>query len=226
MVEEQNVAEEIQQQEVVQPDPEETSTPQAEAQQEESDKERNFRELREGKRQLEREVRELRDQMERFARPREPEVEEPELSDDDLVEGKHLKRYIQQMEAKLSQAQTAAVPDRLRSKFSDFDQVVTQENVEKLKLAEPELYASIISGSDLYGKGVSAYKALKGFGIVKDDPYASDKQRVEKSLNRPMSTQAVKGHGALHEANAFANGLTPELKKKLFQEMTDAAKAQ
>jgi len=155
-----------------------------------------------------------------------PQEEEAELSDDDLVEGKHLKRYLQKLERRLDEAKAATIPDRLRSKFSDFDRVVTQENVEKLKQAEPELYSSIVSGSDLYAKGVSAYKALKGFGIVKDDPYASDKERVQKSHSRPMSTQAVKGQGALHEANLFAKGLTPELKSQLYKEMLESAKAQ
>jgi hypothetical protein len=40
-----------------------------------------------------------------------------------------------------------------------------------------------------------------------------------------MSVQAVKGQGALHEANVFAQGLTPDLKKQLQKEMVEAAKA-
>lgn len=223
MVEEENVAEEIQQ-EVVHPDPGQEPEPQAQEEPAESDKERNFRELREGKRQLEQEVRRLREDMERLSSPKEEAPAEPDLSDDDLVEGKHLKVALQRIEARLAAAQSAAVPDRLRSKFSDIDQVVTKENLEKLKHVEPELYSSILSGSDPYAKGVSAYKALKRFGIVEDDSYALEKEKVQKSHSRPMSTQAVKGQGALHEANVFANGLTPELRKKLYQEMTEAAK--
>lgn len=233
MVEDQeNVAEEIAQQEtppdVVQPhesEGQESSSHQSQ----ESDKDRNFRELRESKRQVESELRELREQMDRIARSQAPapqEEEEPELSDDDLVEGKHLKRYIKRLESRLEQQAAASVPDRLKSKFSDFDQVVTPENVEKLKQAEPEMYATLVSGKDLYTKGVSAYKALKSFGIVKTDPYIADKESVQKSHSRPMSAQAVKGQGALHEANAFAKGLTPELRKQLYQEMIEASKGQ
>lgn len=233
MVEDQeNVANEIaeatSEQEVVQPDQSESSESQAHPSQE-SDKDRNFRELRESKRQVESELRELREQMERIARAQNPQPkveEEPELSDDDLVEGKHLKRYIQKLEQRLDQQAQASIPDKLKAKFSDFDQVVTPENVEKLKQAEPEMYATLIAGNDLYSKGVSAYKALRNFGIVKSDPYAADKEQVQKSHSRPMSAQAIKGQGALHEANAFAKGLTPELRKQLYQEMVDASKGQ
>jgi len=224
--EEQNVAEEIQQEAVVQADQEENSQPQAHPEQPDSDKERNFRGLRESKKQLEREVSELREQMQRIIDPPAPrKEEEPEIMDDDLVEGRHLKRYLQRIEARLAEEKAASVPDRLKSKFEDFEQVVTKDNVEKLKQLEPELYSSITSGNDLYTKGVSAYKALKRFGIVEDDTYAADKERVNKSHSRPMSTQAVKGQGALHEANVFAQGLTPELRSKLYKEMVDSAKA-
>lgn len=230
MVEEENVANEIAQasneQEVVQPDQSESSESQAHSSQE-SDKDRNFRELRESKRQVEMELRELREQMESFRRsqmPQQQEAAEPELSDDDLVEGKHLKRYIKRLEQRLEQQAQASVPDRLRTKFSDFDQVVTPENIEKLKQAEPEMYATLIAGNDLYTKGVSAYKALRNFGIVKGDSYVAEKEHVQKNSSRPMSTQAIKGQGALHEANAFAKGLTPDLRKQLYQEMVNSSR--
>lgn len=224
MVEEdQNVAEEIQQ-EVVHPTEDPSPEPQAEAEHE-SDKDRNFRELRESKRQLEREMRMMKERLDAMSQPQSKPAEDYEISDDDLVEGKHLKRYIQRLESQIASQQSAAVPDRLRSKFTDFDSVVTQENVEKLKQTEPELYSSIVSGSDLYAKGVSAYKAIKSFGIAKEDQYASEKERVKKVHDKPMSAQAVKAPGVVHEANLFAKGLTPELRKQLFQEMVEAAKA-
>ena len=40
------------------------------------------------------------------------------------------------------------------------------------------------------------------------------KEQVQSNHKKPMSAQAIKGSGALHEANVFANGLTPELKKQ------------
>lgn len=235
--EQENVAAEIQQEEVVSPqdslpaeshDSEETSEAQ-----EKSDKEQNFSRLRESKEQLERENKELREVVMRGLKQESssaPPKEEDDLGidDEDIVEGRLVKKLykkLREVESRYERDKLATIPDRLRGKFSDFDQVVTQENVEKLKLAEPELYASITSGNDLYAKGVSAYKTLRAMGIAKDDPYVAQKEHVQQNHLRPMSAQAVKGQGALSEANIFAKGLTPELKKQLQQEMQEAAKA-
>ena len=151
------------------------------------------------------------------------------IEDDDIVEGKVVKdlyRKFKKLERSYHTDKVANVPDRLKSKFSDFDQVVTQENVEKLKLSEPELYASVTSGSDLYAKGVSAYKILKNLGIAKEDLYTDTKDQVHQNHSKPLSAQAIKGQGALSETNIFAKGLTPELKKQLQKEMVEAAKSQ
>jgi predicted RNase H-like nuclease (RuvC/YqgF family) len=211
--------------------PQEThSTPEVEAQSKElSDKERNFIRLRETKEHLEKENRELKNAIQRQALPTgEPKDEDIGISDDDLVEGKHYKklhREIENLKKSYEQERLSTIPERLKNKFSDFDQVVTQENIEKLKISEPEVYASITSGSDLYAKGVSAYKTLKALGIVEDDLYSAKKEQVQRNSERPISAQAVRGQGALSEANIFAKGLTPELRKQLQQEMAQAIKA-
>lgn len=239
MAEEGNVAEEIQQEEVVQPQEEqlapESQSPEVEAQSNEkemSDKDRNFLRLRETKEQLERENRELKKYLESHSQPKpqasEPEEDDFQVDDEDLVEGKVVKKLyseIKNLKKTYEQEKLASIPDRLRSKFADFEQVVTVENVEKLKQSEPELYESITSGKDLYAKGVSAYKTLKAMGIVKEDPYVAQKEQVQKNQSRPLSTQAVKGQGALADANIFAKGLTPELRKQMQKEMAEAVKA-
>lgn len=237
MADQTNVAEEIQQEEVVQPHEQEAQqgqSPEVETQAQEkevSDKEKNFLRLRETKEQLERENRELRKYLESQSKTSAP-AEEPEedfgVEDEDLVEGKVVKKLfkeIKNLRTTYEQEKLATIPDRLRSKFPDFDQVVSVENVEKLKQTEPELYASITSGKDLYAKGVSAYKTLRAMGIVKDDPYMDQKEQVQKNQSRPVSTQAIKGQGALADANIFAKGLTPELRKQLQKEMSQAVKA-
>lgn len=225
----QNVAEEIQQEEAIQPQ-EQSHSPEPKEQQEISDKEINFQKLREAKQQLEKENRELKEWMQRQSQPKqEPQQEEDYgIDDEDIVEGKVVKklyRELDNLKKTYEREKLATIPDRLRTKFSDFEQVVTAENVEKLKHAEPELYASITSGSDLYAKGVSAYKTLKAIGIVKEDHYISDKEKAQQNHSKPMSVQAIRGQGALSDANAFAKGLTPDLKKQLQQEMNEAMKA-
>ena len=231
MEQQENVAVELQQEEAIQPQ-ENDHNPQETQLAAESDKEINFRKLRESKDQLEKENRELRERYQRQAQPQaEPQDEELSLDDDDIVEGrvvKKLYRELNELKKFRSSYETekqSTIPDRLKSKFSDFDQVVTQENVEKLKQSEPELFASITSGTDLYAKGVSAYKTLRAMGIVKEDTFKTQKEHVQSNHGKPVSAQAIRGQGALSDANVFANGLTPDLRKQLQKEMQDAAKA-
>lgn len=236
MAEEENVAEEIQQEEAVQPQEQaalESQSPEVETlevEKEVSDKEKNFLRLRETKEQLERENRELKKYVESQMQKDSSSQEDEDfgVDDDDYVEGKVVKKLYKQLNSlkrTYEQEKIASIPEKLRGKFSDFDQVVTVENVEKLKNSEPELYQSITSGKDLYAKGVSAYKTLKAMGIVKTDPYIAQKEQVQKNSSRPLSTQAIKGQGALAEANIFAKGLTPELRTQLQKEMSEAVKA-
>lgn len=223
-----NVAEEISQEDVVQPQAEQ---PQEEVQSQETQvslaedtevktKEFNFKKLREEKERLEAELRDYRAKQEASEK-------EEELGEEDLVEGRHLKR----LENLIIRKELEAVPEKLRGKFEDFDQVVTKENLEKLKDTEPELFYSIQSGDGtnadgLYAKGVAAYKTLKGLGYSPEEKnLMKQKDQAQSNHKKPLSAQAIKGSGALHEANAFANGLTPELKKQLQKEMAEAAKA-
>jgi len=227
-----NVVEEIQQQDVVAPNDEsqtQNHSPEAEQREEKIrySKDENLYRLREAKEQLEKENRELRQMQQKES----SSEEDFSIDDDDLVDGRTVKKlYTELKELKkfrtsYESERQSNIPDRLKTKFSDFDQVVTKENIEKLKQIEPEMYASITSGSDLYTKGVSAYKTLKAMGIVKEDHYKSQKEQVHQNHSKPVSTQAIRGQGALSEANMFARGLTPELKRQLQNEMSEAAKA-
>lgn len=223
MTEEENVAET--QEEVVNPQ-EDSQTLQAQTQEAE-DKEYNFRQLRESKKQLEERMERLEAELKAARAPKVEEEDDFGISDDDLAEGKHLKKLrneFKRLEQSIQKNTMEQIPARLQSKFSDFEQVVTKENIEKLQRTEPELYASVISGSDLYAKGVAAYKTLTMLGYS-NKSYDSQKEQVQRNSSKPLSTQAVKGTGPIHEAQSFANGLTPELRKQLLKEMGDAAKA-
>ena len=227
-----NVAVEIQNEADAIPQEESTEVQEQETKESKS-KEDNFNNLRETKERLERENKELKEWSKRYAEEKDSKEKEEDygIDDDDIVEGRYVKKIQKQLrdlenryEKEKAQALAETLPDRLKSKFPDFDQVVTEKNIEKLKHAEPELYASIISGNNLYNKGVSAYKTLTALGIVKVDEYKEQKEQVSKNHSKPLSAQAIRGQGALSEANIFAKGLTPDLKKQLQQEMQQAAK--
>ncbi len=225
-----NVSEEIPKEEVVKPQEEQPQEVLSQATQEVStqksedkSKEYNFRQMREVLEQREEEIRVLREQQ--------AAAQEEELGEEDLVEGKHLKKGLAEIKDMIRRTELETVPDKLKSKFDDFDHVVTKENLEKLKETEPELFFSIQSvdgnsASGLYAKGVTAYKTLKSLGIVSgNEDYMKQKDHVQSNHKKPLSAQAIKGSGALHEANIFANGLTPDLKKQLQKEMANAVKA-
>ncbi len=230
-----NVVEEIQAQAPVQateaPAEEIVSTP--EAPETQSDKEYNFSQMRKNEKQQANEIEELKEELNNLKQPQQQAPpasntqQQFELGEDDLAEGKHINKLtqkIQDLDKQVTEQRNAVKYERLKSKFSDFEEVVSKKNIDKLKQSEPELYASITSTSDVYAIGVSAYKTLKGLGIVEEN-YTNQKDQVQSNHNRPLSTQAIKGQGALSEKNIFAGGLTPELKKQLQQEMVEAAKS-
>ena len=157
-----NVSEETQTEEVISPQQEVAQPPEETHKTESSDKEMNFRKLRETKEQLEKENRELKNWVQKASLPIPEPLAEDELGieDDDIVEGKVVKRLynelkeLKKFKTSYEEEKIASIPQRLKTKFDDFESVVTQENIEKLKNTEPELYASITSGQDLYAKEI------------------------------------------------------------------------
>lgn len=156
------------------------------------------------------------------------------VKDDDLVEGKHLAKYAKkikqledQQEQYMRQSSESNAEVRLKSQFPDFDKVMTLENVQSLSMAYPELAKAINSSSNLYDKASSAYTLIKKFGIYEEHPYEAEKQRAIANSVKPRPLTSVspqQGDSPMQRANAFANGLTPELKEALLKEMAESRK--
>jgi len=218
-------------------------TPVEEPKIEENASRRNFKRLMEEKEKAERE----RDELLRYLTANTKnnpstnlvsETNEPDdvLDPDALAEGKHITKVykkIQRLESQLaqSQQQTAemAIEAKLKAQYPDFDAVVNQENLEILRTEEPELAESLIYNPDLYKKAVAAYKSIKKLNITKEEtPIRNiEKEQIAKNLQKPRSINSIspqKGESPLHIANAFANGLTDEVKEQLYKEMNDAIK--
>lgn len=156
------------------------------------------------------------------------------VKDDDLVEGKHLAKYAKkikqledQQEQYMRQSSESNAEVRLKTQFPDFDKVMTLENVQSLSMAYPELAKAINSSSNLYDKASSAYTLIKKFGIYEEHPYEAEKQRAIANSVKPRPLTSVspqQGDSPMQRANAFANGLTPELKEALLKEMAESRK--
>lgn len=200
---------------------------------------KSFRELREQKQRVERERDELARRFQEMETKRQQPIikdeEDVNVGNDDIVEGKHLSKYdrkIKKLQEELSQYQqqsnVTATEVRLRNQYPDFDKVVSKDNIEILRSSYPEVAETINNSStDLYSKAVSAYTLIKKLGITVEDIYVEDKQKAIKNAAKPRPLASVnpqQGESPLARANAFANGLTEDLKKQLHQEMLQAMK--
>jgi hypothetical protein len=222
------------------PEPSEQSQP-AQVPQEtkkESTQAKNFRELREKAERAQQERDMLAQRLKEYESHRAaPKQEEPDLhiAPDDLVEGKHLSKFIKQqkeLEARIKQYEQQAHQNsaeaRLKAKYSDFDRVVTKENVEELIRQKPSFgYTLQQSASNIEAAGETAYDMIKLLKIDAGSQYDEDKERAQRNANKPRPLTSVspqQGDTPMSRANAFANGLTPELQQQLLKEMNSARK--
>lgn len=221
---------------------------------EDSDAKKSFRDIVKAKRQAERERDEYRKRIEEFesrghlhrqaaTTPKE-QAEEDEafhLGADDIAEGKHIAKVdkraqdkIKALEERLQKYESKSAEEKaealLRTKYTDFDKVVSRDNLEMLSEAYPELARTIHATDDLYTKAVSAYTLIKKFGIHQDSPLETlraEKSIAQKNAAKPRPLTSVspqQGETPLSRANAFASGLTDDLKAQLLKEMQSARK--
>ncbi len=199
----------------------------------ETSQDHNWREVRQLLRETNQTVGELKnrnDALEERERQRaNPPVhdEELDLADDDISTVGITKKLLKKQQDKfdevvqqMKQREALSVEDRLRSKFNDYDSVVNKENLESLFVTAPELVKMLKANKDEpYEQALAAYKLLKKFGVSSDDS-----AQLKENQTKPRSVNSVGQTSALSQANAFSRGLTPDLRKQLFQEMKEAAK--
>jgi len=240
MLENENKIEEVAQEEPTLAEPvqpeilqTESVTPQP---QEEAYQAKNFRMLREDNERLAKKHAEMEQKLKTYetAKPEQPEDEPFNVADDDLVEGKHFSKVLKKvrnLEAQIKKneaysAQTVA-ETRLKSQYPDLDTVLSKDNITTLKEAYPELANTINSSANLYDKAVSAYTMIKKLGIYKEDVYQAERERAHMNSSKPRPLTSVspqQGDSPLARANAFAGGLTDELKAQLHKEMIESMK--
>lgn len=221
------------------PAPTEETTPDKQVSRE-SASDKNFRELRSKVARMERDeeirAQQLAAQHQKNAQDKlqEEEPDDIDIGDDDLAEGKHLRKQSKEirkmkkeMEQYKQQMYEQTTEARIKSLYPDFDKVVSSDSVKLLSEQYPELAQTINTSPDLYNKAASAYTLIKKFGLYKEDTYQNDRLQATLNAAKPKSSAAVspqQGESPMSNANAFANGLTDDLKSKLYREMIDAKK--
>jgi hypothetical protein len=164
------------------------------------------------------------------------EEDDFDLSDDTYIEGKHLKKYIKSLKKDLKETkekvdkynQTAVTSNaewRLKSQFSDFDQVVSTANLEKLKSEKPALFRSIMSTQDIYDQGYSAYEMIKSSGYA-ENSYSMQDKKIEENKNKPRSSANVSGQTAETPMAKIGDYdrriLTEDRKRQLLKQVEEA----
>jgi hypothetical protein len=196
---------------------------------------RNFAKLREAKERAEFErdeaIRYIQ-QVQMQSHNKNVPVDDNDPAPDDIPEWRFVDRKIKNLEDQLKKYaahnQNNMAETRLKSQFSDFDRVVTPENIDILRSTYPEIAQSLHATPDLYNKAVATYNIMKKFGIAKEYNQQTEyeKSLVQRNNSKPRATNSVapqQGETPLNKANEFANGfLTPERKAQLYKEMMDA----
>ncbi len=226
-VQEQEVSEEVTAPIAEEPKPQQPVQPP-----QETDGERNFRMLRQEKARVDQENAALAQKI------RDLETRQEEnavtLGEEDIVEGKHLNsvrkdqiKLRQELKAAKEEMALMTLESRIKARYPDFEEVFTKENISKLDEQYPELTSSLTTDPDKFKQAVNTYTLIKKLGINERDPYMEDKQKIQENSMKPRSVASLspqQGGHPLEKANAFANGLTPELSKQLWKEMQSYAK--
>lgn len=159
--------------------------------------------------------------------------------EEDLLEGKHLNKAVKSLQKQIrdqkeqlriqqQQSIELAAEARVKAQYPDFDSIVTTENLRLLQMSDPEIAATIATSTgDLYTRSVTAYRIIKNMGLYENKAFDADKVLAQKNAAKPRPLTSIapqQGDSPLSRANAFANGLTPELKKQLHKEMVESMK--
>jgi len=224
VLEQNELTEQLQSDEVAQadskPEPEKTD-----------EREHNFKELREKIKKTEKERDDLLAYFAQVTQEKKPEPPaEPDYSDDDLLEGRHLKKEMtalrKQMDEYKKQTHEQTVEMQLQAKYSDFNEVMSYDNICALRKADPDLADSLASNPNLKSKAMATYKQIKKLGIVADNTSLLQKERIQGNSGKPRSSNTVakQSDSPLTKVGAFSNRLTPEMKAELYKDMLEKAR--
>ena len=167
-------------------------------------------------------------QQQQSQQQRQPEPEpDPDLDDDDYIEARHFKKTISSLTEQLNQfkqqQQSSSIEMQLKSRYSDFDKVMTRDNIAKLREMKPELAASLYKLKDIdpYNTAASTYSLLKEMGVDRQDSYEPERERAQSNFNKPQASSSLKKtESALSHASEFSGSrLTEDRKKEIWTTM-------
>jgi hypothetical protein len=205
-------------------------------------KEKNWREIRRINAELEKKAKAqeelianlLKQQMS-FQNPQASQVDELDsIPDADYIPKGDVKKLLKKEKEEIKkeareearryweEQEKANFHNRLRSKFSDFDEVVTAETLELLEQQDPDLSSTIAELKDPYKMGLQTYKYIKSLGLSQKAPDHRRTKEVEKKIEQNQKTvQSPQAFEKRPMAQTFQ--MTEQMKKELWKEMNGYA---
>lgn len=167
-----------------------------------------FAEMRRKQRDLERDLKMQRDmneklmQMSAQANPPKQEIDELDaIGDDEFIPKGKVNKLVEKKAARIAeeiakretekfftQQHQSQFMDRLKSKYSDFDEVVNSETMALLEEQDPELATSIAELKDPYKIGMQCYKYMKAINLAEKVPATRRAKEVDKKLEQNAKT--------------------------------------
>ena len=182
----------------------------------------NWNEARRKMQELERRSHEQQELINRLSAQK--TSDEPELSPDDLLTVAHLNKVNARRDQETIRELQRQKEEILKLRYPDIDQVLSNENIAIFEQTEPELAETLATmQGDPVKLRTAAYKIIKKTLKTETSPNL-DKQRAEQNAKKPISVQSAGKSSAIGNVHQFENGLTPELRNKLYKEMQDAIK--
>jgi hypothetical protein len=209
---------------------------------------RNWKELRRAKDELERKSK-MQDEMiatlianqsrQQPVQKNEPDELDSIGSDEFIPKGKvdmliekkaaRIAQEIAQKEAEkiIKQRDQAQYKDHLLRKYPDFDEIVNPETIALLEEQDPELANTIAEIKDPYKIGVQAYKYIKAMKIVEKAPEARRSRETEKKIeenSKTVQTPLAYDKRPMAQAFNYADiNSDKKLQSELFKEMNKYA---
>lgn len=196
----------------------------------------NFRSLRQKAEQAERESRDKEEIIQRLLRQQQqmpssfPSKQE-DYSSDEILERKHLTPLEQRLErlekenAQLKQYTASEISKaHMKGKYSDYDEVMTEDNLKDLEYMEPAIANTLKASYDFEGASKIAYNMIKSLGIHKSQSSNSspsntieqDRKRIAENLAKPKPVNAIgKSSTPLGELSPYHREMTTERRDML-----------
>lgn len=171
----------------------------------ESNENANWKEAREVMRQQQSEIQELKRINDNSKNSNEDFDEIDSLGADDIVtvgQARKLAEKIAQRTAREIASKNEAELRKIEtySKHSDFDAVVTPENIKKLEQEYPSLAEGISNSKNPYQ---GAYEAIKSLYKKTQETSSEAAKKAEENLSKPHSVHSTGYQGALADASSF-----------------------